>query len=90
MQISKSLFELITLLESSPSLQDVNVLMIYNLHELQGSMKGMFALDIGGRSSGYRLIISPRNITDFNKSNLIEFYNGITLVRVEEVSKHYE
>lgn len=89
-----ALFGLINLLESSPSLQDVNALMIYNLHKLSGNLKGLCALDIAGRSNSYRLIIQPLNdagdpVID-RGSDLIAYYSNVNIIRIEEVSNHYE
>lgn len=68
--------------------------MIYNLHKLLGTKKGLYALDIGGRSSSYRLIVRPlddnEDPTIDSENNLICFYKSIDVIRIEEVSKHYE
>lgn len=91
-KIVNELYSLINLLEESKNLQDVNAFLIYNLHKLVGDRSGNYALDIGGRRAGYRLIIKPLNENkkmNLN-NNLIEFYSSIEIVRIEEVSKHYE
>ncbi|WP_338146877.1 type II toxin-antitoxin system RelE/ParE family toxin [Ligilactobacillus agilis] len=93
-KIATKLHSLINLLEESKNLQDVNAFLIYNLHKLVGDRSGNYALDIGGRRAGYRLIIKPLNEDNNQKmnlnDNLIEFYSNIEIVRIEEVSKHYE
>lgn len=81
-------------LEAALSLQDINALMIYNLHKLSGNRKGLFALDIDGRASSYRLIIQPLDEAEAptidSGNNLVSFYRSIKIIRIEEVSKHYE
>lgn len=53
-------------------------------------MEGLYSLDIGGRKSSYRLIIAPIDATIEEKTNLVEFYSHVEIIRIEEVSKHYE
>ncbi|OQQ77638.1 hypothetical protein BUE87_01405 [Ligilactobacillus salivarius] len=93
-KIVTKLYSLINLLEESKNLQDVNAFLIYNLHKLVGDRSGNYALDIGERRAGYRLIIKPLDEDSNQKmnlnDNLIEFYSSIEIVRIEEVSKHYE
>lgn len=87
--IAVELHALINFLTASRNLQDVNAMRIYNLHGLIGNRAGEYALDIKGRSSSYRLIIVPLN-GNSNKEDLTMFYTSISIIRIEEVSKHYE
>ncbi|MFC6176233.1 hypothetical protein ACFQAV_05245 [Companilactobacillus huachuanensis] len=94
LKTADALFGLITLLESSASLEDINALRIFRIHKLIGDRKNYYALDIDGRSSGYRLIIQPIGVngeTIANNENLELrfFYSSINIIEVEEVSKHY-
>ncbi|WP_270635575.1 type II toxin-antitoxin system RelE/ParE family toxin [Limosilactobacillus mucosae] len=87
--IADELHSLINFLISSSNLQEVNSFQVYHLHGLSGDRDGEYALDINGRSSGYRLIIVPLD-SKLNKENITMFYESISIVRIEEVSKHYE
>jgi Plasmid maintenance system killer protein. len=93
-RVSDALFGLINLLETSESLEDINALRIYKLHKLVGNLKGLYALDIDGRSSSYRLVIQPLNNSNeiiMNNENLEirQFYRSVNIIKIEEVSKHY-
>ena len=88
-EIAESLYALIDLLIASSNLQDVNAMQIYNLHSLEGNRAGEYALDIKGRSNSYRLVFVPLN-GEHSKENLVVFYKSISIIRIEEVSKHYE
>ena len=59
----------------------------YHFHNLKGEFQGYYALDIDGRRSSYRLIVS----FDEEENEQI-FINSIEItdIRIEEVSKHYE
>lgn len=89
-RISVELFSLVNLLRSAANLQDINAMQIYKMHALRGKMEGLYSLDIGGRKSSYRLIIAPIDATIEEKTNLVEFYSHVEIIRIEEVSKHYE
>ena len=88
-ETAEALYALIVLLKASSNLQDVNAMQIYNLHGLKGSRVGEYALDIKGRSNSYRLVFIPLN-NEVTKENLVMFYKSISIIRIEEVSKHYE
>lgn len=84
-----SLHSLINFLESATDLQEVNIIGAYHLHALIGNKTGLYALDIAGRKSSYRLIIKPLNNID-KADNLTSFYRSINIIGIEEVSKHYD
>lgn len=90
--VAEKLHALINLLESAENLQDIANLQIYHLHPLYGDREGQYALDAGGRKSGYRLIVIPLD-TDGNewKEKDISIVYGATEALVAwEVSNHYE
>ena len=88
-EIAEATYALIDLLRASSNLQDVNAMQIYNLHGLKGSRAGEYALDIKGRSNSYRMVFIPLN-DEVTKDDLVMFYKSISIIRSEEVSKHYE
>lgn len=89
--ISVSLIALINYLTQADNLKDVYAAKQYHLHGLTGNRAGQYALDINGRKSSYRLLFVP-NQKDLSKdkSNLMYFYEQITSITIQEVSKHYE
>ncbi len=85
-KIAIKLHKLINFIDSAESLKDVISMSSYNFHNLKGSRNGQYALNIDGRRSSYRLIVvfnGNENLV-FSKPQLIK------IIRIEEVSKHYE
>lgn len=80
------------LLKSAINLQDVNQMLIYRLHELKGKRNGTYALDVDGKSCPLRMIIKPDDSSENEdvKSNLIDYYTSVTVIKIEEISNHYE
>ena len=86
-KVAEKLHKLINLLESVDTLASVTAFPRHNFHQLKGKRQGQFALDIDGRRSSYRLIVCFRE-EDVEKvfSSPIE----IEILKIEEVSNHYE
>ena len=78
---------MINLLEASDSLASVIAFPKYHFHQLKGKRDGQFALDIDGRKSSYRLIVEFRN-EDLEK--VFPSPVEIEILKIEEVSNHYE
>ena len=83
----------LNLIEQSPTLSDLIAFPHLHFQSTDFYIKNSYGLDIGGRKSQYRLIISPLD----DKENVISrdenFYKTckqIRIVKIEEVSKHYE
>ena len=79
---------MINLLENARSLNDIDALRIYHVHQLSGDRKGLIAIDLG-RKLGYRLIVCPLDHNN-DRSVLSVWYESIVSVSIEEVSNHYE
>lgn len=90
--IAEKLHGLINLIESATNLKDIADMQIYHLHPLQGKREGKFALDIGGRKSGYRLIIVPLDAAgnEYTDKDVNIIYKATELIIAWEVSNHYE
>lgn len=84
--IAEKLIFSIEFLKNSNSLKDVADYHNFRLHELKYGRKGQFAIDLG-KTTGYRLIIEPITV---NKKNEIISYESINIVKIMEVSNHYE
>ncbi|MQS75326.1 type II toxin-antitoxin system RelE/ParE family toxin [Companilactobacillus halodurans] len=86
-KIAIKLLKLINFVELADNLESVINNPVYHFHKLKGDLKGLYSMDIDGRSKPYRLIVKfdgyePDQV--FHGSILIE------RIQIEEVSKHYE
>lgn len=90
--IAEKLHAIINLLESSVNLQDIAEFQIYHLHPLHGNREGLHALDVGGRRSGYRLIIIPLDAAgnEWKEKDINVVYRATEVIVAWEVSNHYE
>lgn len=87
-KIAKKLMRLINFLMAADNLQSIIDSPMFHFHDLKSDKNGFYALDIDGRASQYRLIVSFQDGVTKNQV----FQNPITIVdiKIEEVSKHYE
>lgn len=85
-KIAKNLHKVIQFIENADSLEDVINMPTYNFHNLKGDRKGVFAIDIDGRRSGYRLLVSFYEV-----NNEIVFSQSVSIedIEIKEVSNHY-
>ena len=88
-KIAVKLHLLINFLEAADSLASVTAFPKYHFHQLKGKRQGQgqFALDIDGRRSSYRLIV------EFREEDLEKVFSSpveIEILKIEEVSNHYE
>ena len=84
--IAEKLIFSIEFLKNSNSLKDVADYRNFRFHELKYGRKGQFAIDLW-KTTGYRLIIESITV---NKENEIISYESINIVKIMEVSNHYE
>lgn len=91
--VPEKLHAIINFIENASNLTDIINYIPFHFHHLKGSRKGEYAVDIGGRSSGWRLIIIPIDDSGSTCSN-DEVYSknavNIVIVQLEEVTNHYE
>ena len=86
-KIAVKLHQLINFLEAADSLASVTAFPKYHFHQLKGKRQGQFALDIDGRRCSYRLIV------EFREEDLEKVFPSpveIEILKIEEVSNHYE
>lgn len=84
--VSKKLFQRLSWLAAAPNLDFFNsTYRFLRIHMLEGKYDGMYALDI---TQQYRLIFYPCD-EEGNRSTENNF-KAISIVMVQEVSKHYE
>lgn len=84
---AEGLMKVIDFISAAESLDDVIKYRPYNFHDLKGSRKGQYAIDINGRKSQYRLILKP---LDKNIADIYTQAKTIKIITIWEVSKHYE
>ena len=91
-RISIKLFQAIEYINNSISMKDIIAYQPFHFHDLKGNRNDEFAIDIGGRSSGYRLILEPLDgqLKRFEPCNIDEIVETVEIVLILEVSKHYE
>ena len=89
----EKLMSLISLIEQSPTLSDLIAFQNTHFHATDFYVKNSYGLDIAGRKSMYRLIIVPLD-DDGNEivrdDTFFDRCKQIKILRIEEVSKHYE
>ena len=89
----EELQSVINYIKLANNLSDVANFKPYHFHPTDFYIKHSFAIDIGGRTSKYRLIVIP--LDDENKiivkdENFAKKCKEIRILEIEEVSKHYE
>lgn len=86
-KVVKKLFKLINYLDAAENLESVINNPVYHFHDLKGDKKGLFAMDIDGRASSYRLIVE---FDDIDNKRIFTDSIHIVEIIVKEVSNHYE
>lgn len=85
-KVANKLFKLINYMISADSLADVTNYPRYRFHKLVGDLSGLYAIDIDGSRSPYRLIVS---FVEEDVTAVFANPKSIKIIKVEEVSKHY-
>lgn len=87
LKIAKKLLKLVNFIEAAENLNSVIGMKTYRFHKLKGDLSGLYAMDIDGVKSSYRLLVS------FNNEGFDDVFTNsvsIEVITIEEVSKHYE
>ena len=93
MRYFEDLQGVINLIDRSPVLSDLIVFPQLHFHPTDFYIKNSFGLDISGRKSMYRLIVVPLDDSENIVVKDDKFFSKckqIRILRIEEVSKHYE
>lgn len=83
-------------LRAAATIKDIIALPSNHFHALQNKgsskLKGCFAIDVKGRRNPWRIIIRPldENGKPFDPCNIDEISGIVQIVKVEQVSRHYE
>lgn len=86
-KVAKKLLKLVNFIKAAENLESVIKNPFYNFHKSKGNREGIYALDIDGRRSSYRLLVT---FEDMTSEHIFEEAISIVSIQIEEVSKHYE
>lgn len=91
-KLAISLLSRINAIEAADVIKDIIVIPQFHFHGLQGNMKDLFAIDVKTRRDKWRIIVCPLNADEemFHPCHIDEISNIVKIVRIEEVSAHYE
>ncbi len=79
-------------LESADVIKDIILTPSLRFHGLAGNMCGYFAIDVKTPKEPWRIILQPldENENTYNPCKIDEISNVVRIVKIKEVSKHYE
>ena len=91
-QLAVSLLGRINAIEQAEVIKDIIVMPQFHFHNLQGKMKGSFAIDVKGRRDKWRIILCPLNDEGerFVPCYIDQIAEIVKIVEITEVSAHYE
>ena len=87
-----SLYSRINMLINAEVVKDIILTPQLHFHKLQGDREGTFAIDVKSRRDKWRIILRPldENEQEYNPCHIDEISNIVKIVKIEEVSAHYE
>lgn len=94
--LATSLLSRINAMQQAATIKDIIVQPMFRFHKLvnKGSkeFQGYFAIDVKSRRDPWRIILEPldSNKEPFEPCNIDEIASVVQIVRIVEVSNHYE
>ncbi len=94
--LAEKLFSRINALKQAPSLKDIASQHQFHFHQLANKggrdLRGCYAIDVKSRANPWRLILRPldENKEEFESFRIDEMASNVEIVKIIEVSKHYE
>lgn len=94
--LARSLLARINALTNAETIKDIIVQPTFHFHKLLNKngndLDGYFAIDVKTRREPWRIIIRPLNEEKepYDPCNIDGIAGGVRIVRIMEVSKHYE
>lgn len=90
--LALSLLARINALEQADVINDIRMLKPFRFHNLKGNYDGYFAIDVKTIREKWRIIIQPLDSNEkaFSTCHIDEIANSVRIVKVNEVSAHYE
>lgn len=88
----ENLMSKINIIKNAEVLKDIIVMPPMHFHKLNGKLNGFFAVDVKSRRDKWRIIIQPLDEFEgeYIPCNIDEIAEYVRIVRIEEVSQHYE
>ncbi|MCR5273109.1 MAG: type II toxin-antitoxin system RelE/ParE family toxin [Lachnospiraceae bacterium] len=86
------LLDRINALENAHVIKDIIMTPPMRFHALEGNKDGFFAIDVKTRKEPWRIILQPLNDNEepYVPCNIDEVAMAVKIVKIEEVSRHYE
>jgi plasmid maintenance system killer protein len=94
--LARSLLARINALENAETIRDIIVQPAFHFHKLLNkngnNLEGYFAIDVKTRREPWRIIIRPldEEKEPYDPCNIDEIAGRVAIVKIMEVSKHYE
>ena len=87
-----SLFAKVNALQQAKTLKDIIVQPQFRFHDLKGKRAGTYAIDVRSHRDPWRIILQPldQNEEPYVVQGIDEICALVEIVRIEEVSIHYE
>lgn len=87
-----SLLARINAIEKADVIKDIIATPQLHFHNLQGKMKGLFAIDVKSRRDKWRIILCPLDEKEktFTPCHIDKIASVVKIVEIMEVSAHYE
>lgn len=87
-----SLHARVNAIKDADVIKDIIVTPQFHFHNLHGKLEGYFAIDVKTRKEKWRIILCPldENGKQFNPCNIDEIASIVRIVKIKEVSAHYE
>lgn len=90
--LALSLHARINSIKSAEVIKDIILMPSFHFHKLYGKLEGLFAIDVKSRKDKWRIILCPldENEKEYNPCNIDEISGIVKVIKIEEVSPHYE
>ena len=95
-QLTTSLMSRINAIKQAETIMDIIAMPTFHFHKLNNKgkkkLEGYFAIDVKSRNHPWRIILEPldKNKNPFKLYNIDEIGPHVRIVKIMEVSKHYE
>ena len=94
--LARSLLARINALKNAENIKDIIIQPTFHFHKLENkknrNLEGYFAIDVKSRKEAWRIILQPLNERKepFIPCNIDQIAGSVRIVKITEVSKHYE
>lgn len=90
--LAVSLLSRINAIMAADTIMDIIVMPPFRFHKLKGDMEGLFVVDVKTRRDKWRIILYPldENEERFEPCHIDEIAVTVKILKIEEVSAHYE